>query len=135
MSKSDKSKKVLIVEDEADVVSYLEMLIGDAGFATVVARDGRQGMEMVHSEKPDLVTLDISMPEASGTRFYKEIKADPELASIPVVIITGVTGYAGDPYGYEKFIGGRGSVPPPDGFFPKPVDKERFLEALGKFLG
>ena len=81
-----------------------------------------------------MVTLDVSMPEASGTRFYRDIKADPDLASIPVIIVTAVTGYAGDPYAYEKFIGGRRTVPPPEAFFPKPIDKKAFLETVNKLL-
>jgi two-component system cell cycle response regulator DivK len=129
-----KEKKILIVEDEPDVAAYLEMLLHDAGYATISAQDGREGMEKVKTEKPDLVTLDIVMAEATGTRFYKEIRTDPETSSIPVVIVTAIKGYGGDPYGYEKFISGRRSVPPPDGFFPKPIDKDAFLTTVGKLL-
>ena len=127
-------KKILIVEDEPDVTAYLEMLLQDAGYTTVAASDGREGMEKVKEDRPDLVTLDIVMAEATGTRFYKEIKADPDTASIPVVIVTAVKGYGGDPYGFEKFISGRRSVPPPDGFFPKPIDKDAFLQAVERLL-
>ena len=134
MSSSRQAKKILIVDDESAIVSYLEMLLHDNGYETVIASDGQEGMEMVRREKPDLVTLDISMPQASGTRFYKEIKTDPDLASIPVVIVTAVTGYGGDPYGYEKFISGRHSVSPPEGFLPKPIDKEEFLATIQKLL-
>jgi CheY-like chemotaxis protein len=134
MTDSAATKKVLIVDDEPDVVSYLEMLLQDGGFETVSASNGKEGMELARREKPDLVTLDVSMPESTGTRFYRDIKADPDLASIPVVIVTAVTGYAGDPYAYEKFISGRRSVPPPEAFFPKPIDKSKFLETVGKLL-
>ena len=131
---SQPAKKILIVDDEAHVVSYLEMLLQDGGYDTVTAGDGVDGLEMVRQEKPDLVTLDISMPRASGTRFYKELKTDPDLASTPVVIVTAVTGYGGDPHGYEKFISGRRIVPPPEGFFPKPIDREEFLAEVKKIL-
>lgn len=134
MSSSQQAKKILIVDDEPGVVSYLEMLLRDNGYETISAGNGREGIEMVRQEKPDLVTLDISMPEASGSRFYKEIKTDSDLASIPVVIITAVTGYGGDPYAYEKFISGRRLVPPPEGFFPKPIDREQLLETIRKLL-
>ena len=134
MSTSDQKKKILVIDDEQNVVSYLEMLLQDNGYETVSARDGREGMDMVRREKPDLVTLDIAMPKTTGTRFYKEIKADPVRTSIPVVIITAVTGYAGDPYAYEKFIGKLRSIPPPDGFFPKPIDKDAFLQKIKELL-
>lgn len=132
MSTETQRKKVLIVDDEPDVVSYLQMLLEDGGYETVTAFNGREGMQIARRELPDLVTLDVSMPEASGTRFYKEFKQDPVLAEIPVVIVTAVVGYGGDPYGYEKFLSGRNIVPPPDGFFPKPIDPEEFLAEIGE---
>ncbi|MFC1529364.1 response regulator [Gemmatimonadota bacterium] len=133
MSSSIK-KKILIVDDEPDVVSYLEMLLHDNGYETVTAANGREGIEVARKERPDLVTLDVSMPEASGTRFYKDIRNDAELASVPVIIVTAVTGYGGDKYGYEKFLSGRRLVPPPDGFFPKPIEPELLLEAIAELL-
>ena len=128
-------KTILIVDDEPDVVSYLEMLLHDAGFRTLSAFNGREGMEILRRERADLVVLDISMPEASGTRLYKELKTDPDLGATPVVIVTAVTGYGGDPYAYQKFLGGRKLVPPPDGFFPKPIEPEPFVEKLRALLG
>ena len=94
----------------------------------------QEALERVKQERPDLVTLDISMPQASGARFYKEVKSDPELASIPVVIVTAVTGYGGGTRAYEKFISGRRTVPPPEGFFPKPINREEFLETVETLL-
>lgn len=128
-------KKILIVDDERDIVSYLEMVLQDQGFETVTAGDGNEALEAVKRERPDLVTLDISMPKASGTRFYKEMRTDPELAAIPVIIVTAVTGLGGDKYAYEKFISNRRLVPAPEAFFPKPIDREEFLAAIGELLG
>ena len=134
MSGSQNGKTILVIDDEPDVVSYLEMVLHDAGYATITAKDGNEGMAMVKHEHPDLVTLDISMPKASGTRFYKEIKTDPETAAIPVIIVTAVTGYGGDPRGYEKFLSNRRLVPPPEGFLPKPIDREEFVAKVRGLL-
>ena len=134
MSHSANGKKILIIEDEPDVASYLDMVLRDAGYTTEIATDGAEAMAKVRSERPDLVTLDISMPKASGTRFYKELKTDHELASVPVVIVTAVTGYGGDPYGYEKFISHRRIVPPPEGFFPKPIDPKELVAKIREIL-
>ncbi len=134
MSNSQQAKRILIVDDEPSVVSYLEMLLRDSGYETLTASNGREAMETVRQEKPDLVTLDISMPEASGTRFYKEIKNDAELTSIPVVIVTAVTGYGGDKYAYKDFISQSHLVPPPEGYFPKPIDRDEFLNTIEKLL-
>ena len=128
------TKRILILDDEPDVVAYLEMLLKDQGYETISARNGEEGLGKAKDQKPDLVTLDISMPETSGVRFYRELKADPDLAAIPVVIVTGVTGYAGDPYGFMKFISNRSKVPPPEGFFPKPFDRGEFLATIEKLL-
>ena len=127
-------KKILVVDDEADVVTYLETLLRDNGYETVSAGDGAEAMEKVKSEKPDLVTLDISMPKASGARFYKDVKQDPALAGTPVVIITAVTGADGDPNAYEKFISARKAVPAPEGFLAKPIIPGELLELVRKVL-
>jgi CheY-like chemotaxis protein len=134
MRETDAAKTILIVDDEPDVVSYLEMLLRDHGYETRSAGNGQEALDLVRRERPDLVTLDISMPEASGTRFYRDLKTDPALAAIPVVIVTAVTGYGGDPYGYEKFLSGRRIVPPPEGFFPKPIEPEKLLAAIADLV-
>ena len=127
-------KTILIVDDEPDIVSYLEMILQDNGFDTTTAGNGNEAMEAVKQNRPDLVTLDITMPEASGTRFYKELRTDPELYSIPVIIVTAVTGLGGDKYAYEKFISNRSLVPAPEGYFPKPIEREAFVAAVKRLL-
>ena len=127
-------KKILVLDDEPNVVAYLETLLQDNGYDTVSAGDGREGMEKARIERPDLITLDISMPEESGVRFYRELKQDPDLAGIPVVIVTGVTGYGGKPEDFQKFISSRGKVPPPEGFVPKPIDRDELLKGVTSLL-
>jgi len=134
MATSQQTKKILILDDEPDVVAYLEMLLTDNGYETISAVDGKDGLEKTRTDKPDLVTLDISMPGTSGVRFYRELKADPELAKIPVIIVTAVTGFDGDPYAYLKFVNRKSKLPEPEGFFPKPIDKEKFLATVRDLL-
>ena len=135
MPEQKKGKKILVIDDEEDTVIYLETLLQDNGYNTVSARNGQDGLEKVRSENPDLVILDVSMPEKSGMRFYKEAKSDPDLAQIPVVFVTGVTGYARDKDALRKFIGSRSSIPNPEGFFSKPIEREEFLKKLEEILG
>ena len=127
-------KKILIVDDEPDIASYMEMILQDNGYETVIAVNGNDALEKVRALRPDLVTLDISMPEASGTRLYKEVKTDPELSGIPIIIVTGVTGMGGDKYAYENFISNRSLVPAPEGYFPKPIDRDAFISAVKELL-
>ena len=127
-------KKILIVEDEPGLVTYLETLLQDNGYETVSAADGQTAFEKLQSERPDLVTLDISIPQKSGVRFYRDLKEDPQLASTPVIVVTAVTGYGGDPDEFRKFISTRKQVPPPEGFIAKPVDREELLNLIKNLL-
>ena len=122
-------KKILVVDDEPDVVTYLTTLLEDAGYSTVSASNGEEGLEKVRGESPDLVTLDISMPEKSGVRLYTEIKNDDALKSIPVIVVTGIQGEI------EKFLSTRRQVPPPDDFVAKPIDREALVEKVKKLIG
>jgi CheY-like chemotaxis protein len=127
-------KKILVVDDEPNVVAYLETLLQDNGYETVAASNGREGMERVEAEKPHLVCLDITMPRESGIQFYRDLKENPAMQAIPVVIVTAVTGYGGDPDGLKKFLSTRRHVPPPEAYFHKPIDKEDFLAKIRQLL-
>ena len=127
-------KKILVVDDEPHVVTYLETLLQDNGYATTSASNGKEAMQRIQEERPDLVCLDVSMPEESGVRCYRNLRENPDLSSIPVVIVTAVTGYGGDPEPFKHFLSTRKQVPPPDGYLSKPIDKQEFLETVGKAL-
>jgi CheY-like chemotaxis protein len=125
---------ILVVDDEPHVVAYLEMLLQDRGYTTFSAANGREGLEKAKAERPDLICLDITMPEESGVRMYRNLKEDPGLASIPVLVVTAVTGLGGDPEPFRSFLSSRKSIPPPEGFFSKPIDREEFLEKVSEVL-
>ncbi len=127
--------KVLVVDDEPNVTTYLETLLQDAGYETVCAADGVEGLERARDERPDLITLDITMPRKSGIRMYREMKADPELAKIKVVVVTAVTGKGHDAHQFEHFLETRASIPPPDAFVAKPIERMAFLELVAELLG
>lgn len=127
-------KKILVVDDEPDVVAYLTSLFEDNNFVVISAADGVEGLEKAKSEKPDLITLDISMPEKSGVRFYREARGDAELKNIPIVIVTGVesTHDGGTGQDFERFLSTRKQVPPPDAFIPKPIEEADLLGEVKK---
>jgi len=134
MTNNNQPRTVLVIDDEPHVVAYLEMLLQDAGFKTVSAGDGKEGLEKARQETPDLICLDITMPEESGIRFYRNLREDPELAETPVVIVTAVTGLGGQPEPFERFISTRKWLPAPEGFFSKPIDKEAFIKKVKEIL-
>lgn len=123
-------KKILIVDDEADVRTYLVSLFEDAGYDTAEAANGREALEKVRSEAPHLVTLDMTMPEESGVKAYRELKErNPELSHIPVIVITAI----GEEMG--RFLGSRRQIPKPEGFMPKPIDQEKLLRMVAELIG
>jgi len=119
-------KTILIVDDESDVLTYLSTLFEDSGYATVKALDGNEAMSKVKEKAPDLVTLDITMPNKSGVRFYREMKESAEWRKIPIIIVTGVSGE------FKTFISTRKQVPPPEGYLSKPIDKTEILKLVKK---
>jgi CheY-like chemotaxis protein len=132
-----RSGKILIVDDEPDVVSYLSTLLGEAGYSTLEARDGQEGLDIARRERPDLVSLDITMPEKSGVKFYREMREDAELGKIPIVIVTGVSNPWASPDGtgsFQRFISSRKQVPPPEGYFEKPIDPDAYLAKVAELL-
>jgi CheY-like chemotaxis protein len=135
MMKGAMEKLVLVVEDQPDERAYLKAFLADNGYGVVTAEDGDEAMAVVRRDHPDLVTLDITMPKKSGVRFYRELKGDPDLESTPVVVVTAVTGFGGDPSGFKKFISAREQVPAPEGFVSKPVDQAELLTVVAGLLG
>ena len=122
------TKTILVVDDEPDFQTYLSTYFEDNGFSTVVAEDGVQALATVKENRPDLITLDITMPEKSGVKFYREMKESDEFSSIPIIIITGI---AKD---FQKFISSRKQVPPPEGYFAKPPEMDEVLAAINTLL-
>lgn len=128
MAAEEKTRTILVVDDEPDIVTFLTAVLEDNGYKTVSARDGEEGMKMVQSDCPDLVCLDMSMPEKSGVRMYRDLRENPETKDLPVIVVTGLS------QDFEKFISTRKQVPPPTDYVAKPVDKDELLEKIRKAL-
>jgi len=126
---TDDAKTVLVVDDDPDAREFLATVLRDNGFTATTAKDGIEAIAMLEKAAPDLVTLDITMPEKSGVAVYRKLKEDDQFKSIPVIIITGMSG------DFRKFISTRRQVPPPEGYISKPVDHEDFLRIVKKYIG
>ncbi len=119
-------KTILIIDDEPDTRTYFSSLLEDNGYHTIEAENGDLGLAEVRKAIPDLITLDVTMPEMSGVKCYRTLKEDPNWKSIPVIIITGVS------EDFQQFISSRKQVPPPDGYLAKPIDQTELLELVKK---
>ncbi|MGB5529061.1 MAG: response regulator, partial [Ignavibacteriaceae bacterium] len=115
------SKKILIIDDESDVITYLTTFFTDNGFETIYANNGKEGVQKAISEKPDIITLDVSMPEESGVRALRDLQENEATKNTPVIIVTGVS------LDFKRFIETRKQVHPPEGYFEKPIDRDKLL--------
>lgn len=122
-------KLILVVDDEEDVLSYLTSLLEDSGYETVSAVDGAEGFRLAREKKPALITLDITMPEESGVRMFRNLQQTEETSKIPVIIVTGVSS------DFKQFIESRRQVHPPEAYFEKPIDKDEFLRKVKELIG
>ena len=123
------TKDVLVVDDEPDIRTYLATLLADAGFSTRTAADGVEALALVRQARFDLITLDVTMPEKSGVRFYRDLKESAEWRSIPVIIVTGVSGE------FERFISTRKQVPAPEGYLRKPIEPTELVALARRLTG
>ncbi len=122
-------KKILVVDDEPDILRWLTVLLENNGYDVVNAVDGLDGIEKARKEAPDLITLDISMPKDSGVKMFRDLHDSEDLSGIPVIMLTGVTP------DFEKFISSRKQVAPPAAYFEKPVDEKELLAKIKELVG
>jgi len=120
------TRKILVIDDEPDVVSYLSAFLEDEGFEVLEAGNGPDGLTLAQEQVPNLITLDITMPGVSGIEVLTTLRRDERLSRIPVIIITGVTAF-------EKLMDYR-DVRPPEGFISKPIDLEKLLFTIEEIL-
>jgi len=119
------SKTILIVEDNELNMKLFNDLLQAHGYATLQTSDGRDVMAMAREHKPDLILMDIQLPEISGLEITKMLKEDDDLKAIPVVAVTAFA-MKGD----EEKIREGGC----EGYIAKPISVANFLQTVAKFL-
>ncbi len=119
-------RRILVVDDEPDVLVFYRSVLEDHGAAILEAGDGDLAIEIARREKPDLITLDLSMPGTDGGQVFETLRRDPALADIPICIITGRPEL-------RRLIYDR-DVRPPEGYLDKPVDDETLVRNARKIL-
>jgi CheY-like chemotaxis protein len=127
-------KTILVVDDEPDVLTYLTMVLQDAGFDVMSAQDGNEALEKVKKKRPDFISLDLVMPHKSGIRFYHELRKNKEWADIPVVI---VTAHAKDELGkgdLEEILQGK-TFSGRQVYLEKPVKAADFVRMVKREVG
>jgi len=128
-------KKVLAVDDDPDVRSFVLTVLEENGYTPLVAQNGEEGMNAIKEEAPDLVILDILMPRGSGVRLYRELKTDASLKHIPVIVLSGIAekSFLRSQKALTEFRGG--DVPEPEAYLEKPVKPGELAETIKKVIG
>jgi CheY-like chemotaxis protein len=124
----DGQKTILVVDDDPDALDFFITVLEDNGYKTVSARDGNEALDRIQEKIPDLVTLDITMPEKSGVGVYRKLREEDRYKGIPVIIITGVSD------DFKHFISSRRKVPPPEGYLSKPIEAEELVRLVGELV-
>jgi len=123
-------KKILVVDDDPDLVDATSMILKSKKYDVSVAYDGVEGLEKARNEKPDLIVLDVMMPKKDGYTLCKELKADPDLSGIPVLLLTAVV--ANIPT--TRFTQQMGMETEADDFIDKPVEPKMLVERIEALL-
>ncbi|MEW6262795.1 MAG: response regulator [Thermodesulfobacteriota bacterium] len=120
------SKRILIIDDDPDLVEAVSMLLEAAGMTPLAAYGGIEGLAKAKSEDPDLIVLDVMMPDKDGYAVAKELAKDEKLSSIPLIMLTAVVDHIGTThYSHQD-----GKELVADEFFQKPVDPEALVARI-----
>ena len=122
--------KVLVIDDDPDDVALIKMALKDEPYTISVAINGTQGVEKARTEKPDAIVLDVMMPEKDGFKACQELKNDPDCASIPVLMLTGV----GQHFSSTQYAVGSGMRIEAEDYIEKPVNGAVLRDRLAHHL-
>lgn len=115
------AKKILIIDDDPILTKFLNNLFQDNGYETYNAINGLEGMEKAKKERPDLITLDLQMPQEWGSKLYRKLSKDNELKKIPIIVISGLDGK----YAVKDAVA----------FIRKPFDSDKLLGIVKSVIG
>lgn len=122
----DEKKKVVCIEDEAEIIDLIRLILGRKGFELTGATGGLEGLAAIRQVKPDLVLLDLMMPDMDGWEVYQQMKADPELKNIPVIVVTAKA------QSIDKILGLH--IAKVDDYVTKPFGPQELLQSVERVL-
>ena len=88
LAMNTKAKSILCIEDEAEMIDLMRLILGRRGYDVKGAISGMEGLKMIREHAPDLILLDLMMPEMDGWEVYQQIKADEKMKGTPVIVVT-----------------------------------------------
>ena len=123
----EQPKTIVYIEDEPEMIDLVKLILGRKGFDLTGAMGGREGLEAVRRIKPDLVLLDLMMPDMDGWEVYQQMKADEELSQIPVIVVTAKA------QSIDKVLGLH--IAKVDDYVTKPFGPQELLQSVERVLG
>jgi len=126
---------VLVVDDEMHLRLFIKAVFESAGFTVGTASDGEQGLAWVRENRPDLVSLDLMMPGQGGIRLLQQIRQDPELADIRVMVVSAIDDTTFHHAMATVQAGVDERISPVDGYVEKPPTAELILKEAERILG
>jgi len=120
-------RHVLCIEDEPEMIELMRLILERKGFRVTGAVGGFEGLEILKAEKPDLILLDLMMPDIDGWEVYRQMKADPALTNIPVIVVTAKA------QSIDKVLGLH--IAKVDDYITKPFGPQELLASVVKVLG
>jgi two-component system, OmpR family, alkaline phosphatase synthesis response regulator PhoP len=125
-----RGKKILLVDDDADFVEATRIILENKSYDVAVAYDGKEGLRKVETEQPNLIILDVMMPEIDGYEVCAKLKSDPHYGHIPILLLTAV----GEAMSTTKYTKEMGMKIEADDYVPKPVEPMDLVERVEKLI-
>lgn len=122
--------KILLVDDDADFVEATRTVLESKPYQVVVAREGEEGLKKARLEKPDLILLDVIMPLKDGFTVAEQLKRDPQLSKIPVVMLTSFAQRKGD----SRVSQSQGMMLDAEDYIDKPVPPQELLRRIDSLI-
>ena len=120
------SKKILVVDDEVDIVEQLKIRLEHSGYDIVTANSGEEALEKVKIEEPDLILLDVMMPPPNGFQVCRTLKDDPEHSKVPIIMLTAKSTDSDEFWGVESGA---------DDYITKPYNASELIEKITGLIG
>jgi two-component system, OmpR family, response regulator VicR len=119
-------KCIVYIEDDPEMLDLVELILNRHGFNVHGAHGGREGIDLVHQEHPDLILLDLMMPDLDGWDVYQQLKAEADTKNVPVIVITAKT------QSIDKVLGLH--IAKVDDYISKPFRPQELLDSIEKVL-
>ncbi len=132
MAESDKQKHVLIMEDEMDMRFYLMSMVKSLGFIPHLAPNGAKGMALLKDISPDLIILDVMMPEKGGALVYQDIKLNSRYQTIPLIVFSGVARPTFNHYVKMLNLNLKEEIPEPECYVEKSAEPDYLMSVIKK---